>query len=52
MLETTTKYGVKVMIISPMDYADYCEVLSAIQAVGYTITVNDNGTATCEKSAK
>jgi len=49
MIETDQKYGVKIMIISPMDYADFNEIIEAVQSKGYRVTMNDNGTATCEK---
>ena len=44
------KYGVKVCIISSMDYDDFKEILEAIKSKGYKITMADNGNAVCEKS--
>jgi hypothetical protein len=49
MLETKEKYGVKISIISPIDYGDFHKIIAAIQDAGYKVTMNDNGTATCER---
>lgn len=44
------RYGVKLTVIDRMDYADLDEIAKAIQHLGYTITVVDNGNYVCEKS--
>ena len=41
--------GVKLSIISTLDYADYRQICDAILALGYTITVVDNGNTVFEK---
>jgi hypothetical protein len=46
------KYGVKVCIISILDYNDFKSILDAIEKKGYTITMVDNGNAICEKYRK
>ena len=43
------KDGVKVTVISELDYDDFREVLDAIKGRGYKITMIDNGNAVCEK---
>lgn len=48
----TKSYGVKVSIISSMDYDDYKKILDAIKSVGYKITIVDNGNAICENNKK
>lgn len=48
-MEKENKYGVKVTIISTMDYDDFKEILDAIKSKGYNITLVDNGNAVCEK---
>jgi len=44
------KYGVKVSIIDELDYEDFKTICDAIQKLGYSITIADNGNAICEKS--
>lgn len=47
--DQTKKYGVKVSILSEMDYDDYKTIIEAIKNCGYDITIIDNGNAVCEK---
>jgi hypothetical protein len=42
-------YGVKVNVISTLDYKDFREILDAIEKLGFKITMVDNGNAVCEK---
>lgn len=44
------KYGVKVSIIETIEYPEFKEILEAIQRLGYTVTMVDNGNAVCEKT--
>jgi len=50
MLETDKSYGVKLFIISPMDWEDLKIIVEAVQAKGYKATFNDNGSVTLEKN--
>lgn len=50
MLDTDKSYGVKLSIISPMDWDDLKEIVEALQARGYKATFNDNGTVTLDKN--
>ena len=43
------RYGVKVTIISDMDFDDWKEILEAIKAKGYKIDLVENGNAVCIK---
>jgi hypothetical protein len=43
------KYGVKLSIISTLDYKDFTEIALAIRNLGYTLTMVDNGNVVCEK---
>ena len=49
MIESDKKYGVKVQVITTLDYPDMREILDAIEKLGYRITMVDNGMAVCEK---
>jgi hypothetical protein len=44
------KYGIKICVISTLDYIDFKDILDAILERGYTITMADNGNAICEKN--
>ena len=46
-LLTDKPYGVKVTIISSMDYKDFREIVDAIEKLGYAIQVCDNGNVLC-----
>jgi hypothetical protein len=48
-VDQTKRYGVKVTILSTLDYNDFKEILDAIKDKGYDITLIDNGNAVCEK---
>jgi len=43
------KRGVKLMIIDEHDYDDLKEICDNIKALGYKITVSENGCFICEK---
>ncbi len=49
-MESEKSYGVKVNIISTMDYEDFKEILEAIKSKGYEIKMMGNGNAVCEKT--
>ncbi len=48
-MEKEKHYGVKVNVISTMDYDDFREILDLIKSKGYKITMIENGNAVCEK---
>jgi len=48
-IDTTKKYGVKISILSQMDYSDYAFIIEAIRSLGYMTTIIDNGNTICEK---
>jgi hypothetical protein len=45
----TRKFGVKIQVITTMDYVDYREICDAVEKLGYQITIVDNGMAVAEK---
>lgn len=46
------KCGIKVSVISTLDYDDFREILDAIKLKGYKVIMADNGNAICEKVIK
>lgn len=48
-VDQTKMYGVKVSILSQMDYDDFKAIIDAIKEKGYNVTLSDNGNAICEK---
>jgi len=50
-VDQTKMYGVKVCILSTMDYIDFKTILDAIADKGYKITMVDNGNAVCEQAS-
>lgn len=49
-IDQGVSYGVKVTIISEMDFCDFKEILGAIKEKGYDIIVSSNGNAICTKT--
>jgi hypothetical protein len=43
------KYGVKLTVISVLDYEELKEIADAIQRLGYNLTFVNNGNIVCEK---
>lgn len=43
------KRGVKLTIISDMDFEDWKEIGESIKALGYKLTIVDNGNMVCTK---
>lgn len=43
------KYGVKLTIISTLDYGGMEEIANAIRSKGFKITIVNNGNFVCEK---